>query len=259
MIVQAAANVAKYREGGTSVRIAGSNTGRPSAWAKARAEFIGTYCLLFAGTGAIIINDLSGGLIAHVGIAFTFGLTVFAMITAFGDVSGAHLNPAVTLGLFFAGRFPGSAVVAYVASQVSGAVVASATLGILFPEHATLGGTMPATSAAHSLLVEILMTALLMLVILIVPTADKKKKVMAAVSIGATIALAALLAGPISGASLNPARSLGPALITGELRELWVYLAGPILGATLGVVLCRCSHGGATIVHRLGCRRPFLQ
>jgi len=193
--------------------------------------------LLFVGTGAIIINDISGGLVTQVGIAFTFGLIVFAMITVLGDASGAHLNPAVTIGLFFAGRFPGSAVATYVASQISGAVVASATLGVLFPQHATLGRTTPAGSAAHSLLAEILMTALLMLVILTVPTAGKKKKVISAAAIGATIALAALIAGPISGASLNPARSLGPALITGELRELWVYLAGPVLGATLGVLL----------------------
>jgi aquaporin Z len=203
------------------------------------AEFVGTYGLIFFGTGAIIINDSSGGIVTRYGIALAFGLAVFAMIALFGDVSGAHLNPAVTFGLSLAGRFPPSAVASYIVSQISGAVAASATLGLLFSQHTTLGSTVPAGAATQSLLVEVLATAILMLVILNVPTGGRKKKAIAAVSIGITIALAALIAGPISGASLNPARSLGPALVTGELSKLWVYFVGPVLGAFLGVWLCR--------------------
>jgi len=203
------------------------------------AEFIGTYCLLFAGTGAIIINDISGGAVTHVGIALTFGLVVFVMINALGDVSGAHMNPAVTLGLFLAGHFPGAAVIPYVVSQLIGAVVSSATLLALFPHHPTLGGTMPAGSAFQSLLVEILLTTILMFVILNVTVRAKASKITAGMAIGSTIALAALFAGPVSGASMNPARSLAPALIAGQLNTLWIYLAGPVIGATLGVLLCR--------------------
>lgn len=208
---------------------------------KLSAEFIGTYCLLFAGTGAIIINDLSGGAVTHIGIALTFGLIVFAMIAALGDLSGAHLNPAVTLGLFLAGRFPGQAVIPYIVSQLIGAVVASTTLLVLFPQHPTLGGTMPAGSVLQSLLVEILLTAMLMFVILSVTAGDKAKQITAGMAIGATIALAALFAGPVSGASMNPARSLAPALIAWQLNALWIYLAGPVLGAALAVLVCRCS------------------
>ena len=205
------------------------------------AEFIGTYCLLFAGTGAIIINDISGGAVTHVGIALTFGLIVFAMIVALGDISGAHLNPAVTLGFFLAGRFPAPAVAPYVASQLSGAVLSSATLLVLFPQHPTLGGTIPSGSALHSLLVEILLTTILMFVILSVTAGARAKKITAGMAIGSTIALAALFAGPVSGASMNPARSLAPAIVSWQLNALWIYLAGPALGAALAVLVYRCS------------------
>ena len=200
--------------------------------------------MLFAGTGAIIINDISGGAVTHVGIAMTFGLIVFVMIAALGDVSGAHMNPAVTFGLFLAGRFPGHAVIPYVVSQLIGAVVSSATLMALFPQHPTLGGTIPAGSAIQSLLLEILLTAMLMFVILSVTDGDKAKKITAGMAIGSTIALAALFAGTVSGASMNPARSLAPALVAWRLDALWIYLAGPLLGATLGVLFCRCSREG---------------
>lgn len=203
------------------------------------AEFIGTFCLLFVGTGAIIVNDTFGGFITHAGIAVTFGLIVFLLIIVLGDVSGAHLNPAVTLGLFLAGRFPGTMVLPYVVSQLGGAVFASALLGGLFPHHATLGGTMPSGSVALSLLIEILITAMLMFVILHAPAGDRKKRLAAAAAIGFTIALAPLLAGPVSGASMNPARSLGPALVKGHLAGIWIYLAGPVAGAYLGGLLGR--------------------
>ncbi|HSW36399.1 MAG TPA: aquaporin [Candidatus Limnocylindrales bacterium] len=196
---------------------------------------------LFAGTGAIIINDISGGAVTRVGIALTFGLIVFAMIAALGNVSGAHLNPAVTLGFFLAGRFPGQTVAPYVVNQLSGAVLSSAMLLALFPQHPTLGGTMPAGSALQSPLVEILLTTILMFVILSVTTEARAKKTTASMAIGSTIALAALFAGPVSGASMNPVRSFAPAIVSWQLNALWIYLAGSVLGAALAVLVCRCS------------------
>jgi len=203
------------------------------------AEFLGTYCLLFVGTGAIIINDVTGGVVTKAGIAVAFGLIVFLMIILFGEVSGAHLNPAVTLGLWLAGRFPGKLIMAYMISQLSGAVAASATLLALFPEHSTLGKTVPSGSSLESLLVEIALTAMLMWVILSSTASNKRKKITIASIIGTTIALAAFLVGPVSGASMNPARSLGPALMLWQLDAQWIYLAGPLLGAALGVQLFR--------------------
>ena len=213
----------------------------PNLHKKLCAEFIGTYFLLFAGTGAIIIDDISGGSVTHVGIALTFGLVVFAMITAIGDVSGAHLNPVVTLGFFLTGRFPGQAVIPYVLSQLTGAVGASATLWALFPQHITLGGTMPAGSVMQSLLLETILTTILVFVILNVTVGNKSKQITAGMAIGSTIALAALFAGPVSGASMNPARSLSPALFSGQLDTLWIYLVGPILGSVSGSLLFRLT------------------
>ncbi len=205
------------------------------------AEFIGTYCLLLAGTGAIIVNDISGGTVTHIGIALTFGLVVFAMIAAFGDVSGAHLNPAVTLGLFLAGRIPRRVIAPYIVSQLGGAILASATLMSLFPQHPTLGATVPAGTVHQSLLVEILLTAMLMFVILSVTAGGDTSKYSAGIAIGSTVALAALFAGPISGASMNPARSLAPALVSLRLDVLWIYLVGPVFGSAIAVLLCRCT------------------
>jgi len=208
---------------------------------KLMAEVFGTFCLVFAGTGAIIINEISGGAITHLGVALTFGLIVFAMITTVGDVSGAHLNPAVTCGFFMAGRFPGQAVIPYIISQCCGAILASATLFALFPRHRTLGSTIPSGSAFQSLLLEILLTAILVYVILSVTAVGKEKGITVGITIGAVVALAALFAGPVSGASMNPARSLAPALFSGQLGHIWIYLLGPLLGSFFGVALCRHS------------------
>lgn len=208
---------------------------------KLMAEVFGTFCLVFAGTGAIIINDISGGAVTHVGVALAFGLIVYAMIATVGDVSGAHLNPAVTFGFFVAGRFPRQAIIPYVVSQCCGAILASATLFALFPRHRTLGSTIPSGSPFQSLLLEIMLTAILVYVILSVTAVGKDKGVTVAITIGAVVALAALFAGPVSGASMNPARSLAPALFSWQLEHLWVYLLGPLLGAAFGVSLCRHS------------------
>lgn len=207
---------------------------------KLGAECLGTFCLVFAGTGAIVINDVSGGGVTHVGIALTFGLIVFAMIAAIGDVSGAHLNPAVTLGFFLARRLPGSAVAPYVASQLGGAVLASLTLRVLFPAHAGLGATLPSGPILQSLVLEAWLSTTLMFVILSVTTGAKEKGITAALAIGSVIGLGALFAGPVSGASMNPARSLAPALVSGQWNALWIYLVGPTLGAGLAVPICRC-------------------
>ncbi len=204
------------------------------------AEFLGTFCLVFAGTGAIVINDVSGGATTHVGVALTFGLIVLAMIYTLGDISGAHINPAVTLGFFAARRFPARKVLPYILAQLFGAIVASDSLHALFPQHMTLGATEPAGSVGQSFILEFLLTFILMFVILNVSVGAKEKGITAGIAIGAVIGLEALFAGPISGASMNPARSLGPAVVTLHLQSLWIYLIAPIFGATIGVVACRC-------------------
>lgn len=204
------------------------------------AEFLGTFALVFAGTGAIIVNEASNGAISHVGIALTFGLIVLAMIYTLGEISGAHLNPAVTLGFWAAQRFPAHAVVPYIASQSAGALAASMLLRLLFPQCLGLGATLPAGSSMQSFTLEIVLTAMLMFVILNVSTGAKEKGITAGIAIGSVIALEALFAGPICGASMNPARSLAPALVAGHLADLWIYLIAPVIGAILAVFGCRC-------------------
>lgn len=204
------------------------------------AESIGTFALVFAGTGAIVINEITNGAVTHVGIALTFGLVVLVMIYTLGDISGAHLNPAVTLGFWFSRRLASREVLPYVASQCSGALLASGVMRILFPENRLLGATQPAGSELQSFILEFLLTALLMFAILGVSTGAREKGITAGLVVGSVIALEAMFAGPITGASMNPARSLGPSLISGQFASFWIYLAGPILGAAFGVVGCRC-------------------
>ena len=203
------------------------------------AEFIGTFALVFAGTGAIIINDVSGGGITHVGIALTFGLVVLAMIYAVGDISGAHLNPAVTGGFWLSGRFPAGQAILFIPAQCLGAFAASGTLRALFPAHPTLGATLPSGGAMQSFTLELILTFLLMFVILNVSTGAKEKGITAGIAVGAVIGLEAMFAGPICGASMNPARSLAPAVISGHLENLWIYLTAPFAGSALAVLTCR--------------------
>ena len=206
---------------------------------KLLAEFLGTFALLFAGTGAIIIDGASHGSIGHAGIALTFGLIVMAMIYTFGDVSGAHLNPAVTLAFAVAGRFSWREVPGYLGAQATGALAASGLLRVLFPLDATLGATLPAGTDGQSFILEAVLTAMLMLTILSVSTGSKEKGITAGIAVGSIIGLEAMFAGPICGASMNPFRSLAPALVSGNLAHLWLYLVAPVLGACLAVPLCK--------------------
>ncbi len=199
------------------------------------SELIGTYALVFCGTGAIIINEVSGGTITHLGIATTVGLTVMAMIYALGDISGAHLNPAVTIAFAVDKRFAWKEVFPYTIFQLIGALFATLTLHYLFPTNINLGSTIPAGTDLQSFILEIILTFFLMLVILNVSTGAKEKGITAGIAVGAVVGLEALFAGPVSGASMNPIRSLAPALISGNLESIWVYLSAPIIGAVLSV------------------------
>jgi aquaporin NIP len=207
---------------------------------KLGAEFIGTFALVFAGTGAIVIDEVSGGAITHVGVALTFGLIVLAMIYTLGDISGAHINPAVTIGFWFSRRFPGRNTLPYLVAQCAGAFAASGTLRVLFPQDSLLGATLPTGSAWQSFVLEVILSAILMFVILGVSTGAREKGITAGIVVGSVIAVEAMFAGPICGASMNPARSLAPALISGHPQYLWIYLAAPVLGAVVGVLGCHC-------------------
>ncbi len=177
------------------------------------AEALGTFCLVFAGTGAIVVNQTTGGTVTHVGVALTFGLVVMAMIYALGGVSGAHLNPAVSVGFVLARRFPARELPQYVLAHVVGASVASALLRVLFLANETLGSTFPAGSEWQSLVLEVVLTFILMLVILSVSSGPKEKGVMAGVAVGGVVGLEAMFAGPIYGASMHLARSPAQAVV----------------------------------------------
>jgi aquaporin Z len=202
---------------------------------KCAAEAIGTFALVFAGTGAVVIDAVSGGKVTHVGVALTFGLVVLAMIYAVGDVSGAHFNPAVTAGFWAARKLPGRMVGPYVLSQLAGAAAASGLLRAMFGTAGNLGVTVPAAGWGQSFMLEVVLTGMLMFVILQVSTGPKETGTMAGIAVGAVVGLEALFAGPISGASMNPARSAAPAVVSGHVEFLWVYLAAPLAGAMLAV------------------------
>jgi aquaporin NIP len=199
------------------------------------AELLGTFFLVFCGTGAIVINDFSGGAITHSGIAITFGLTVTALIYTFGEISGAHFNPAVTIGFAAAKRFAWKEVPLFILAQLIGAVGASLVLNTLFAGHLTLGATLPKGSNLQSLIFEFLLTYLLMLVILRVSQGAREKGITAALAVGAVVALEAMFAGPVCGASMNPFRSFAPALVSGNMSTVWIYFAGPVAGVLAAV------------------------
>ena len=207
------------------------------------SEGVGTFALVFCGCGAIVVDTLFGQALGHVGVSLVFGLIVMAVIYAIGNISGAHINPAVTVGFAFAGRLPWRQVTPYVASQLFGAVLAGGLLALLFPSTDQLGATLPSGHWAQALALETVITFLLMFVILNVSTGHKEKGIMAGVAVGGMVALMALFAGPVTGASMNPARSLGPALWSGAWQEQWLYLVGPVAGAMLAYPSCRWVQG----------------
>jgi len=199
------------------------------------SELIGTFAIVFCGTGAIIINQEAGSVITHVGIASTFGLIVMTMIYALGNISGAHFNPAVTIAFAAVKRFPMKEVLPYLISQIVGALIASFTLKFLFPANPTLGTCIPAGSEMQSFILEVIIAFLLMLVIANVAHGSKEQGMFAGLAIGATVLLTIMFAGPISGGGLNPARTLSPAIASGNFEHLWIYILGPVVGALIAV------------------------
>ncbi len=211
------------------------------------AEGIGTFCLVFAGTGAVVVDQVTGGRVTGLGISLIFGLIVMAMIYAIGHISGAHMNPAVTLAFSSTGRHQRSEILPYVAAQLLGAVAASTALKLIFSGQATnLGVTLPAGGAVQSFVLETILSFMLMFTIMGVATDDRAEGTMAGIAIGAVVTLEAAFGGPISGASMNPARSFAPALLSGNFAHHWIYWLAPILGTLLGAQAYRFVQGKAS-------------
>jgi aquaporin NIP len=218
---------------------------RPDLIRRAAAEGIGAFALVFAGCGAIVTEAEHPGALGSVGIALVFGLIIMAMVYATGHLSGAHLNPAVTIAFALSRHFPRSEAAAYIAAQLIGALAAAGLLAAIWPaQPAALGTTLPTIGAGSALLYEAVLTAFLMFVIIAVATDTRAVGAGAAIAIGGTVGLDALFGGPITGASMNPARSIGPALVSGELHDLWIYVAGPLAGAILGALAYQLVRGG---------------
>ncbi len=197
------------------------------------AEYVGTFALVFAGCGAVIVSSFDNSSLNHLGVSAVFGLIVMAMIYSLGNVSGAHINPAVSLGFLFAGRSKLSKTIFYIIAQIIGAISAALLLRFLFPENHTLALTTPSGTVLQSFILEIVLSFFLMFVIFNVSTGHKEKGIMAGIAIGGTVALEALFGGPVSGASMNPARSIGPALVSGQMQYLWIYITAPVIGMLL--------------------------
>ena len=220
---------------------------RPDLARRALAEGLATFALVFAGCGAIVANEVYDGALGVVGIGLVFGLIIMVMVYATGHLSGAHINPAVTLAFTLTRHFPAREAVAYVAAQLVGAVAGALVLLAVWPEQpADLGSTVPSVGAGSALVYELILTALLMFVIMAVATDTRAVGAAAAIAIGATVGLDAIFGGPVTGASMNPARSFGPALVSGQWTDFWVYLAGPLAGAVLGALVYEVVRGGAS-------------
>ena len=197
------------------------------------AELVGTFALVFAGAGAIVVDARTHAL-GHVGVAIAFGLVIMVMIYAVGHVSGAHFNPAVSFAFALTRQFPWTRVAAYWAAQLAGALLGAALLRASLGNDAHVGSTLPAGSQGQALVWELVLTFFLIFVIMAVATDTRAVGEAAAIAVGGTVALDAMFGGPITGASMNPARSLGPALVSGDLHALWVYIVAPLAGASLG-------------------------
>jgi len=217
---------------------------RPDLLRRAVAEGIGTFALVFAGCGAIVAEAEHPGALGTVGIALVFGLIVMAMVYATGHLSGAHLNPAVTTAFVLTRHFPRAEAAAYIVAQLVGALVAAGLLAVVWPSRpASLGATLPTVGAGSAFAYEAVLTAFLMFVIVAVATDTRAVGAGAAIAIGGTVGLDALFAGPVTGASMNPARSLGPAVVSGDLHDLWLYIAAPLVGAAFGALAYQLVRG----------------
>ena len=213
-------------------------------WRRAAAEGLAAFALVFAGCGAVVANAAYDGSLGVVGIAIVFGLVIMVMVYAIGHLSGAHINPAVTVAFALTRHFPAREAAAYIGAQVTGAVLGALTLLAVWPSKpASLGSTVPSVGVGSALTYEAILTALLMFVILAVATDTRAVGAAAAIAIGGTIGLDALFGGPVTGASMNPARSFGPALVAGEWTDFWVYVVGPIAGAALGGLAYKVVRG----------------
>lgn len=213
-------------------------------WRRAAAEALAAFALVFAGCGAIVANTEYGGALGAVGVSLVFGLIVMAMIYATGHLSGAHINPAVTIAFTLTRHFPARDAGAYIAAQLTGAAVSALVLLAAWPgQPAQLGATIPSVGAGTALLYEAILTAVLMFVIVSVATDTRAVGAAAAIAIGGTVALDALFGGPVTGASMNPARSFGPALAAGEWQDFWVYVLGPLVGAAAGAFAYQAIRG----------------
>jgi MIP family channel proteins len=209
------------------------------------AEFVGTFALVFAGCGAIMVDAKTNAL-GHVGVAISFGLVIMVMIYAVGHISGAHFNPAVTFAFALSRHFPWPRLVGYWTAQLLGALTAAAILRGSLGNIAHVGATLPSGSQGQSFLWELVMTFFLMFVIIAVATDTRAVGEAAAIAIGATVGLDAMFGGPISGASMNPARSAGPALVSGDVHALWLYIVAPLVGAAVGALTYQLIRGEPT-------------
>ncbi len=217
---------------------------RPDLARRAAAEGLAAFALVFAGCGAIVANAVYADALGAVGVSLVFGLIVMAMIYATGHLSGAHINPAVTIAFTLTRHFPARDAAAYVGAQVAGATAAAFALLAIWPDQpAQLGATLPSVGVGSAFVYELILTAFLMFVIVAVATDTRAVGAAAAIAIGGTVGLDALFGGLVTGASMNPARSLGPALASGELADLWIYLTAPFLGAALGAAAYQLIRG----------------
>jgi aquaporin NIP len=208
-----------------------------SLWRRAAAEGIAAFALVFAGCGAIIADARYGGTLGTVGVALAFGLVIMVMVYATGHLSGAHINPAVTAAFTLTRHFALRDAAAYVGAQLTGAVLGALALAAVWTDHpAELGSTVPSVGAGSAVVYEAMLAALLMFVIMAVATDTRAAGAAAAIAVGGAIGLDALVGGPVTGASMNPARSFGPALVAGEWKDFWVYVVGPVAGAALGAL-----------------------
>jgi aquaporin NIP len=214
-------------------------------WRRAAAEGLAAFALVFAGCGAIVTDASYDGALGTVGIGLVFGLIIMVMIYATGHLSGAHINPAVTIAFTLTRHFGVRDATAYIAAQLAGATGGALVLLAVWPDKpAALGATVPSVAAGSALVYEVILTAILMFVIIAVATDTRAVGAAAAIAIGATVGLDAIFGGPVTGASMNPARSFGPALAAGEWQDYWIYVVGPVAGATAGAFAYQLIRGG---------------